>query len=89
MKARKKHDELLAEASQRGADTTDRQTNAAPQELIQRRAYELYQQRSEGAGDALSDWLRAEAEIAAALGAPAADNAEEQREVARHAARNR
>ena len=30
---------------------------------IQQRAYELWQQRSPSDGDAVSDWLRAEAEV--------------------------
>lgn len=34
-------------------------------ELIAQRAYELYLQRGDGAGDQLSDWLTAEAEVLA------------------------
>jgi hypothetical protein len=40
-------------------------------ELIARRAYELYQQRGAEAGDELSDWLRAEAEVLASIPTPA------------------
>ena len=43
-------------------------TPAAPelQEKIRTRAYELYLLRGPAAGDALQDWLRAEAELVAA-----------------------
>jgi len=36
-------------------------------EMIASRAYELYEQREAGCGDALSDWLRAEAELVTRL----------------------
>ena len=36
-------------------------------EMIASRAYELYEQRGAGSGDALSDWLRAEAELVTML----------------------
>jgi hypothetical protein len=37
-------------------------------EVIELRAYELYQQRGDGEGDAMSDWLQAETEIMSELG---------------------
>ena len=40
-------------------------------EAIAQRAYELYQLRTPGEGDSLTDWLQAEAEINATLNAPA------------------
>ena len=36
---------------------------ASLEEKIRLRAYELYEQRAEGEGSAMDDWLRAEAEI--------------------------
>ena len=62
MNSKQKHDELMAETSEARQDV-DRQ------ELIRRRAYELYEQRGEGGGNNLDDWLQAEAEVRAALGA--------------------
>jgi hypothetical protein len=38
--------------------------------LIALRAYKLYLDRGDGSGDHLSDWLKAEAEVFAALGIP-------------------
>ena len=40
-------------------------------EIIERRAYELYQQRGEAEGHALSDWLQAVAEVLASINADA------------------
>ena len=40
-------------------------------EIIERRAYELYQQRGEVEGYQLKDWLQAEAEVLALINADA------------------
>lgn len=40
-------------------------------DLIARRAYELYEQRADGPGNELADWLTAEREVSAMLTAPA------------------
>jgi Protein of unknown function (DUF2934) len=37
--------------------------NSAREDLIRKRAYELYQARNEDAGGAIQDWLQAEAEV--------------------------
>ena len=68
MKVTKKNHELSDEAS-----------TALPnlQEIIERRAYELYQERGCGDNDALSDWFRAEAEIKAAQDAYAENKAQQ------------
>jgi hypothetical protein len=39
---------------------------APTREAIAQRAFELYQARGEGAGDQVSDWLRAETELRSA-----------------------
>ena len=73
MNAKKKTDELLAETS------AEQQADGVPyssgdvQTRVQQRAYELWQQRGGGDGGADQDWLQAEAEINAALGAPPPD----------------
>ncbi|HZS09204.1 MAG TPA: DUF2934 domain-containing protein [Blastocatellia bacterium] len=81
MSIRDKYDELLAETSeaQQDAYAASPETLANPQELIRRRAYELYEQRREGEGSALTDWLEAEAEVNAALGTPAQDAPDDER----------
>ena len=38
---------------------------------VQKRAYELYEQRGKGSGFALQDWLKAEAEVLAKCYPPA------------------
>jgi hypothetical protein len=43
-------------------------------ERIAQRAYELYEQRGSTPGNEYDDWLRAEAEVRAALGSPARDD---------------
>lgn len=65
MKAKKKHDELLAEtpAAQHTGVSGD-----GPDAQIQQRAYELWRQRGGGDGHAWEDWLQAETEIKATLG---------------------
>jgi hypothetical protein len=45
-----------------GPDTTDRPVESVP-ELIQKRAYEIYEARSKQPGHELDDWLQAEREI--------------------------
>ncbi len=85
MKATKKHDELLEETpartSRAGSKTVKRTTEnspainerswlADPEATIRQRAWEIYQGRSDGSGDALSDWFQAEAEVRAAISAP-------------------
>ena len=49
-----------------------RRKSAAPptQEQVRRRAYEIFEERRGGPGDALSDWLRAEQELGGAPAAP-------------------
>ncbi|HEX8072801.1 MAG TPA: DUF2934 domain-containing protein [Pyrinomonadaceae bacterium] len=47
------------------------ETREYPQDLIARRAYELYQQRNGDGGSALGDWLQAEQEVLAARAAAA------------------
>jgi hypothetical protein len=80
MKEKKKHDELLAETpeARRQAPAT---TSASAQlgkadnrqselrDLIARRAYEIYEERGRSDGEDMNDWLRAEAEVKASLGA--------------------
>ncbi|HET7440187.1 MAG TPA: DUF2934 domain-containing protein [Terriglobales bacterium] len=44
--------------------------NAALKEIIAQRARELYESRGREEGHALEDWLRAEAEVMANVGAP-------------------
>lgn len=73
MNAKKKTDELLAETP------AEQQADGVPyssgdvQTRIQQRAYELWQQRGGGDGDADYDWLQAEAEINSAIGEPTQD----------------
>lgn len=52
-------------------------------ERIAQRAYELYEQRGSTPGSEHDDWLRAEAEVRAALGSPARDDAEHEAATAR------
>lgn len=52
------HDKISKEASTHGV------TGASLQEQIRKRAYELYLARDGAPGDALQDWVQAEAEIA-------------------------
>lgn len=56
--------------------------------LIELRAYKIYQQRGDGAGDNLSDWIQAEAEILASLGIPAKETPSKKKPLARAAAAN-
>jgi DUF2934 family protein len=46
-------------------------TDADLHEAIEQRAYELYQLRGSGDGDAVTDWLQAESEIKATMNTPA------------------
>jgi len=77
MREKKKHDELLAETpeawqsfpmveGQRASDTDSGQSEL--HDLITRRAYEIYEDRGRSEGEAMNDWLRAEAEIRSSLG---------------------
>ncbi len=68
MKEKSKHDELMAETpdAQPASPALDGETD--PNELIARRAYELYEERGCADGDDLNDWFRAEAEVQARLG---------------------
>ncbi|MBS1791032.1 MAG: DUF2934 domain-containing protein [Acidobacteria bacterium] len=70
MKAKEKNDELLAEVAT--AKQSVRPDGLAADSLsqIQRRAYQLWQERGGIGGRELDDWLQAEAEIKAALGPP-------------------
>jgi len=48
-------------------------------EQIRMRAYELYRERGDGAGDDMNDWLRAESEVRGQSPANAGDSINEQR----------
>lgn len=56
--------------------------------LIALRAFKIYQQRRDGAGDDLSDWLKAEAEVLATLGIPAKELQPKKKPLAHAAAAN-
>lgn len=73
MKAKEKNDELLAESA--SAKRSSRPDGQAADSLaqIQRRAYQLWQERGGIGGHELDDWLQAEAEVKAALGPPEKD----------------
>ncbi|MFN7945062.1 MAG: DUF2934 domain-containing protein [Blastocatellia bacterium] len=94
MKPRKKHDELLEETPARTSRAKSKPAKMAaenlpamneqsrlpdPEELIRQRAWEIYQSRGDGSGDALSDWFQAEAEVRAAIGTPEQDMPELQK----------
>ena len=49
-------------AKRRNIDLSKRRT-AVDVEIIQRRAYEIYESRGRGEGAALDDWLQAEHEL--------------------------
>ena len=63
-KAKMKHS---TEARQPGAEVEqrDRLPQAASEQEIRRRAYELYKERGAQPGHELEDWLRAERELTA------------------------
>jgi len=69
---------MLRRKSNRTASATEPALPATAQlyELIATRAYEMYELRGSGAGDALSDWLAAESEIMATLSTPRVEAAE-------------
>lgn len=80
MRENEKHDDLLAETSEaqqlepRAETRTDHllaeHVENGPKDTrlrVQRRAYEIWQERGQGVDDALSNWLQAEAEINAAV----------------------
>lgn len=78
MKVKKKHDELLAETpeAQRSSSSAEAPVSGEAgggqselRDLIAQRAYELYEERGRGDGADMSDWLRAETEVKASLGA--------------------
>jgi hypothetical protein len=70
MNAKKKTDELKAEApAEQQADGMPYDSGGL-QTRIQQRAYDLWLERGGGDGDAEQDWFRAEAEINAAIGEP-------------------
>lgn len=81
MKEKKKHDKSLAETPEarqpspttkrRQASTLDKSSNGQSEirDLVSRRAYELYEERGGSDGEDMNDWLRAEAEVRASLGA--------------------
>jgi hypothetical protein len=48
--------------------TSDPGPPALSEELVRQRAYQLYEERGHEDGHDLEDWLRAEAEMRAALG---------------------
>jgi hypothetical protein len=56
---RKQRTDVMAPAAQPMMASPPGPTRAA----IAQRAFELYQARGEGAGDEMSDWLRAETEL--------------------------
>jgi hypothetical protein len=56
--------------------------------LIALRAYKIYLQRGDGAGDAVSDWLEAEAEVLSTLGLPAREPQAKKKPLARAAVAN-
>lgn len=68
MKVKEKNDELLAEdrAAKQDGKSDGRYSDAMTE--IQRRAYQLWQERGGNYGKELDDWLQAEAEINAAFG---------------------
>jgi hypothetical protein len=80
MEPQDKHDELLAENTEtmQEAYRADSESREDPRVLIERRAYEIWQQRS-GSDDsgALDDWLQAESEVRQALGAIGSDEMDE------------
>ncbi len=55
-----------------GHATSDEAAAFIVEEVIRRRAYELYEQRGRGDGHALEDWLTAEAELRPESGSAAA-----------------
>lgn len=55
--------DALAPQEAADAEAVWRQAGRPPTALIRSRAYEIYIERNGGPGDALSDWLRAEAEL--------------------------
>jgi Protein of unknown function (DUF2934) len=81
MKEKKKHDESLAEAPEpRSPSPSTKRRQAFPldkgpdgqseiRDLVSRRAYEFYEGRGRADGEDVNDWLRAEAEVRASLGA--------------------
>ena len=70
MEIKEKNDELLAEAEQ-SANSNGYSAEALSQ--IHHRAYQLWQERGGDFGGDLEDWLQAEAEVKAALGATEQD----------------
>lgn len=62
MKAKQKHDDVLAEIPEQEAENFAEQASDTSSR-IQQRAYELWEQRGGGEGGELEDWLQAEAEI--------------------------
>ena len=54
--------ELRATSVQRQADATSARSTPSDEE-IRRRAYEIYLERGDLAGDEIDDWLRAEREL--------------------------
>ncbi len=81
MKEKKKYDEPSAETPEarspsqstkrRQASTIDKGPDGQShtRDLVSRRAYELYEKRGRTDGEDVNDWLRAEAEVRASLGA--------------------
>ncbi len=70
MNAQKKNDELLAESAQEQQTSSTIDAQAEVNDRIARRAYELWEERGRGDGDALDNWLQAESEVRESMGEP-------------------
>ena len=62
-KQRKNIDPVLPDQSGRLMAVDPLGTNAPQEEVIRRRAFEIYEQRGREEGHALRDWLQAEGEV--------------------------
>ena len=63
IKQKKKNYPVLPDQSGRLMAVDPLGTNAPPEEVVRRKAYEIYEQRGRQEGRALQDWLQAEGEV--------------------------